>query len=172
MRDNKGNGKVTLYKAVCDKCGKDCKVPFKPTGNKPIFCSDCFEGNSAPRGRSNDKFGRRNDRNRFSDKKTYSAICDQCGDRCELPFKPSSDKPIYCSKCFGEHKSAGGVDQETKEQINELNRKLDLILETLQEINTPKKVVRSYKLNKEDIDASTEQSNADKFGPQTKDKQK
>ena len=28
---------------ICDKCGKECQVPFKPTSSKPIYCSDCFE---------------------------------------------------------------------------------------------------------------------------------
>jgi len=32
-----------MYDAVCDECGKDCKVPFRPSGGKPIYCSDCFE---------------------------------------------------------------------------------------------------------------------------------
>ena len=32
----------TMHKAVCDACKKNCEVPFRPTGNKPIFCSDCF----------------------------------------------------------------------------------------------------------------------------------
>ncbi len=32
-----------MHEAVCDKCGKDCEVPFRPSGDKPIFCSDCFE---------------------------------------------------------------------------------------------------------------------------------
>lgn len=32
-----------MFDAVCDKCGKDCKVPFRPSGNKPVYCSDCFE---------------------------------------------------------------------------------------------------------------------------------
>jgi CxxC-x17-CxxC domain-containing protein len=36
--------------AVCAKCGKNCKVPFKPTGDKPVYCSDCFGGSErAPR---------------------------------------------------------------------------------------------------------------------------
>jgi CxxC-x17-CxxC domain-containing protein len=34
---------MDMCDAVCAKCGKDCKVPFKPTGDKPVFCSDCFE---------------------------------------------------------------------------------------------------------------------------------
>ena len=29
------------FPTQCDNCGKDCVVPFKPTGIKPVFCSDC-----------------------------------------------------------------------------------------------------------------------------------
>ena len=32
-----------MFRAVCSKCGKDCEVPFRPTGDKPVYCSDCFE---------------------------------------------------------------------------------------------------------------------------------
>lgn len=39
---------VTMHDATCSKCGKECQVPFKPTGEKPILCNDCF--------RQNDKF--------------------------------------------------------------------------------------------------------------------
>ena len=31
------------HDAVCAKCGNDCKVPFRPTAGKPIFCDNCFE---------------------------------------------------------------------------------------------------------------------------------
>ena len=31
-----------MYDVVCDKCGKECQVPFKPTGGRPVLCSDCF----------------------------------------------------------------------------------------------------------------------------------
>ncbi|MFA6462024.1 MAG: CxxC-x17-CxxC domain-containing protein [Candidatus Woesearchaeota archaeon] len=30
------------FDVICDKCGKECKVPFKPTRGKPVFCSECF----------------------------------------------------------------------------------------------------------------------------------
>jgi CxxC-x17-CxxC domain-containing protein len=33
-----------MHDVVCSKCGNDCRVPFKPTGNKPVLCSACFEG--------------------------------------------------------------------------------------------------------------------------------
>lgn len=35
----------TMHKAICDKCGKSCEVPFKPNPNKPVYCSDCFGRN-------------------------------------------------------------------------------------------------------------------------------
>lgn len=37
-----------MHDALCDKCGKNCQVPFKPTEGKPVLCSDCFraQGNT------------------------------------------------------------------------------------------------------------------------------
>ena len=37
-----------MHEVTCDKCGKQCRVPFRPSGGKPVFCSDCFrnEGSS------------------------------------------------------------------------------------------------------------------------------
>lgn len=31
-----------MYKAVCAQCNKECEVPFKPTGERPVYCKDCF----------------------------------------------------------------------------------------------------------------------------------
>ena len=42
-------GKLEMHKIICDKCGKESEVPFKPTSSKPVYCSDCFvkpEGSS------------------------------------------------------------------------------------------------------------------------------
>jgi CxxC-x17-CxxC domain-containing protein len=33
-----------MYAAVCAQCGKDTMVPFRPRGDKPVYCSDCFSG--------------------------------------------------------------------------------------------------------------------------------
>jgi CxxC-x17-CxxC domain-containing protein len=38
-----------MHDVTCDKCGKECQVPFKPSGNKPVLCSDCFRNNSDSR---------------------------------------------------------------------------------------------------------------------------
>ncbi len=31
-----------LHKAVCADCKKDCEIPFKPTGERPVYCKECF----------------------------------------------------------------------------------------------------------------------------------
>jgi CxxC-x17-CxxC domain-containing protein len=40
------------YDAVCAKCGKQCQVPFKPSGTKPVLCSDCFRQSAGSGDRS------------------------------------------------------------------------------------------------------------------------
>lgn len=32
-----------LHEAVCAGCGETARVPFKPTGRRPVYCSRCFE---------------------------------------------------------------------------------------------------------------------------------
>ena len=31
-----------MYPAVCAACGKDTEVPFQPSGEKPVYCRDCY----------------------------------------------------------------------------------------------------------------------------------
>ena len=31
-----------MHKALCSNCGKECELPFKPTGDRPVYCRDCF----------------------------------------------------------------------------------------------------------------------------------
>ncbi len=37
----------------------------------------------------------------------HKAICDECKNSCEVPFRPSSDKPIYCNDCFSSKREGG-----------------------------------------------------------------
>jgi CxxC-x17-CxxC domain-containing protein len=32
-----------MFPATCTQCGKETQVPFQPRGDKPVYCSDCFE---------------------------------------------------------------------------------------------------------------------------------
>src|SRR5205807_5571 len=36
-----------MHSATCSSCGKEALVPFVPRGDKPVYCSDCYQ--PAPR---------------------------------------------------------------------------------------------------------------------------
>ncbi len=37
-----GGGEREMHPAVCAQCGTDTMVPFRPRGDRPVYCSDCF----------------------------------------------------------------------------------------------------------------------------------
>lgn len=41
-RKNAARGAREMYEGTCARCGGVAKVPFKPNGDRPIYCSDCF----------------------------------------------------------------------------------------------------------------------------------
>ena len=43
----RGERRMEMHDVTCDKCGKQCQVPFKPNGSKPVFCSDCHRQNES-----------------------------------------------------------------------------------------------------------------------------
>ena len=34
-----------MHPATCAECGKETQVPFRPSGDRPVYCSDCFSRN-------------------------------------------------------------------------------------------------------------------------------
>lgn len=53
----------TMHKATCAECKRNCEVPFKPTGKKPVLCRDCHneaQGKGEPREFSGKKSHSRN----------------------------------------------------------------------------------------------------------------
>jgi CxxC-x17-CxxC domain-containing protein len=43
-RDDRGGDKQ-MFEAVCASCHKTCEVPFRPSGDRPVYCSNCFHNN-------------------------------------------------------------------------------------------------------------------------------
>lgn len=31
-----------MHKVTCSECKKECEVPFKPSGDRPVYCKECF----------------------------------------------------------------------------------------------------------------------------------
>ncbi|MEK7863439.1 MAG: zinc-ribbon domain containing protein [Chloroflexota bacterium] len=38
-----GGGPREMFTATCSNCGGEARVPFQPRGDKPVYCSNCFE---------------------------------------------------------------------------------------------------------------------------------
>ena len=40
--DRGDRGAREMFSATCSSCGREAQVPFRPTGSKPVYCSECF----------------------------------------------------------------------------------------------------------------------------------
>ncbi|MDD4477305.1 MAG: hypothetical protein PHY40_04105 [Patescibacteria group bacterium] len=95
----------------CAKCGTHIsQLPFQPSGDRPVYCSEC---NRAYRQSRTDDRGGRGGRGGFSNRgprQMYSvnATCAGCGAQItELPFQPTGDKPVYCRDCMVARRNNG-----------------------------------------------------------------
>ena len=148
--DRAGADKPDMHKATCNTCGNSCQVPFKPNGKKPVFCSNCFvRDDKAPSRRSD--ASPRFERGGGDEKRMFQAVCEKCGKECEVPFRPTGEKPVYCFNCFrktdyGDSETSGSQTDVSKE-LEIINSKLDKILKALK----PKKDTEQ-KYNDDPID--------------------
>ncbi len=35
----------------------------------------------------------------------HKAVCSECKQECEVPFKPTEGKPVYCKECFAKRRN-------------------------------------------------------------------
>ena len=47
--------------------------------------------------RDNDGGGFKRD---FGPREMHKATCSECGNECEVPFKPTEGKPVFCRDCY------------------------------------------------------------------------
>ena len=41
-KPNEHNRERVMHTAICADCKKECTIPFKPSGDRPVYCQDCF----------------------------------------------------------------------------------------------------------------------------------
>ena len=41
-RKNAQRPQREYFTTTCARCGKEARVPFQPTSDRPVYCSDCF----------------------------------------------------------------------------------------------------------------------------------
>jgi len=150
-RGDRRGGKPTMHHAICSECGNDCEIPFKPVEGRPVFCDNCFskqqDGGRTDRSNRRERsssFGRSFGGDR-GEKQMFNAVCDECGNECQVPFKPTAGKPILCDDCFKKNKKSFGGRTENNEelmkQIKMLNEKIDKLTSLLE----PKKNTKEEK---------------------------
>ena len=162
----RSSDRPTMHKATCSNCGKECEVPFRPTGSKPVYCRDCF----AQQGGSDSRTANENNTPRYGNaqRTLYDAVCDNCQKRCKIPFQPTTGRPVFCSDCFetnGQTSRKPGFtpnprsERQTeqpnyKEQFDMLNAKMDKILTLLN--NTAPKTAKPTVTKAVEIETPTE----------------
>jgi CxxC-x17-CxxC domain-containing protein len=105
-----------MHQAVCSDCGNNCEVPFRPSGSKPVFCSDCFRGHDqapardAGRGRDFSSAPRR--------------------------FEERAPRPSF---------SSGPKDNNIEDRLSALHVKLDKVIALLSDTSAPKTAVKEVK---------------------------
>lgn len=116
--------------------------------------------------------GPRRDFGPRSDRPLFKTTCSNCGRECEVPFRPTNGKPVYCSDCF-ENLGRGKQNMERNDrqdqrapaaginpsQIEAINTKLDKIIRLLETKNevpqVPSAVIEEIK---EEITPKTKKS--------------
>ncbi|OGF25075.1 hypothetical protein A2303_05635 [Candidatus Falkowbacteria bacterium RIFOXYB2_FULL_47_14] len=170
FRGGNNRERPQMHDAICAECGRQCEVPFRPSGDKPVYCSDCFGKKDNSGG---GRFERKDSgRSGFGNKQMFKAVCDKCHRDCEVPFRPTGDKPVYCSDCFGKSEKAGGSGGQAgadqyKKQFEALNNKLDSIIKILSLNFSAEKTVKEKPVTHV-IEKIAEKKNGKKIKPKKK----
>ncbi|MBT9174261.1 MAG: hypothetical protein DDT21_02674 [Syntrophomonadaceae bacterium] len=84
---------------------RDCQREFIfTTGEQEFYAEKGFENEPArcPSCRSNrrQRSSGGGDRSERGERRMYTVTCSACGIETEVPFNPTSDRPVYCRSCF------------------------------------------------------------------------
>jgi CxxC-x17-CxxC domain-containing protein len=100
------------FEAICAKCDKPCRVPFRPNGTKPVLCKVCFEQEGGPKPSFRDRPSFGGDRGGFGGGR----------DRDDRPsFR--SDRPV--TRTLGDRDIK---PSRLEEQVTRLEAKIDALL--------------------------------------------
>jgi len=97
----------SMHKATCAQCGNECEVPFRPSGERPVYCSNCFEKRNDEDSGGRESDSRNDRRQKFEERRTPS---------------PSVDS---------NRNANAQISGQIVEQLKSLNIKLDKIITAL-----------------------------------------
>jgi CxxC-x17-CxxC domain-containing protein len=126
---------------------------FRGGGGRPSFGGN--RSRFAHRDSGSDNFDRGAGRGQ---RPMFQTVCSNCGKECEVPFKPTNGKPVYCSDCFEKMgnradkprfddrrpQGTSNAPELNRSQLDALHAKLDKILILLQpKVETKSDVIAS-----------------------------
>ncbi|MDO8493642.1 MAG: hypothetical protein Q7S19_03820 [bacterium] len=100
-------GEVEMHRATCAECKKSCSVPFRPSGDKPVYCKDCFVVKGGRDTRIDTRFPRK-------DFATRNA---------ERPSSGDYKTPVH------------GSNDDIRRSIQDLNAKVDRLLQAVEKLS-------------------------------------
>lgn len=102
---------LQMHQATCSECQKACEVPFRPTGERPVYCRDCFSTKGPGAGRDGDA---RPARPSFGGpRKSFAPRQD---------FRPAHSAP---------RENSDGAIRDLKTQMEAISSKLDRLIDTI-----------------------------------------
>jgi CxxC-x17-CxxC domain-containing protein len=96
----------------------------------------------------------------------YSATCAECHKQCEVPFRPTEARPVYCKECFNKKRGNTGNqsnqrnvaphgsvptqhdDRNTyslRKHLDSIHNKLDVIVKMIEDMPSQKKATKKVK---------------------------
>ncbi len=126
---NNDSRPMTMHSAICASCKKTCEVPFRPNGDKPVYCRDCFAGRAAMGGERSGRKDFRKESGQFN----------------------QNDNKFTSRQNFNSNQSDKPMIEDLKKQIDSMNVKLDKLTNTIQNL--------AEKMNKETPKANVEKEN-------------
>ncbi|MDP3726306.1 MAG: hypothetical protein Q8R36_03865 [bacterium] len=133
-----GSRPMQMFSAVCSECARACEIPFRPTGERPVFCKDCFDKKrGSPQGG-------------YPQREVPPRNFPQRDQRDQRNFTPASSPRPQDLSAIALAKAGDKRIDELKQQLYAVNKKLDTILKIMEgtATATTKKVTEKVKAKK------------------------
>jgi CxxC-x17-CxxC domain-containing protein len=88
---------VFLEKKIDTLIGRSAERPFERKH---------FSKSSRPFARPH-RYGKGKQGNSFRERNFTKVLCTTCKKECEVPFKPSATRPVYCRECLSKRQDGG-----------------------------------------------------------------
>ncbi|MGI6485465.1 MAG: zinc-binding protein [Thermoanaerobacterales bacterium] len=88
---------------VCKECGNEFVFT---AGEQEFYAEKGFENEPSRCKTCRDARKQRMSEMRRNNRQMYDAVCADCGALTQVPFKPRNDRPVYCSTCYQNHRTA------------------------------------------------------------------